>query len=289
MSVNSPDTPPTAPSGALTRALYKVLQPLVRLMLAHGLTYPAVAEMLKRVFIEVAMRDFQLADKGQTDSRLSLLTGIHRKDVKRLRGLDAARDRIPATVSLGSQVIAVWITDPQYVDADGAPQPLQRLASRGGNGSFETLAQSVSKDVRPRALLDELLRVGAVTLDEDDRVRLNNDAFIPRAGLDERAYYFGRALSDHLAAGVHNLLDGTPPYLERIVHYDRLPPEAIEELRSLAEKQGMQSLKAVNRQAMRHAMNGAGRTNARRFTFGVYFYAEDAGSQPEAGNADDAQ
>ena len=73
------------PAAAVQQALTRVLRPLVKLMLAQGITYPAVSEVLKELFVEVADRDFRIAGKAQTDSRVSLLSGVHRKDVKRLR------------------------------------------------------------------------------------------------------------------------------------------------------------------------------------------------------------
>src|SRR5262245_30078545 len=69
----------------VTIALTRVLHPLVRLMIARGITFSAAVELLKRVYVEVADQHFRLTDERQTDSRVSLITGLHRKDVKRLR------------------------------------------------------------------------------------------------------------------------------------------------------------------------------------------------------------
>ncbi len=70
---------------SLLNALRHVMRPLVRLMLRKGVTYLVFADLLKEVFVEVADREFRLGDKASTDSRISLLTGVHRKDVRRLR------------------------------------------------------------------------------------------------------------------------------------------------------------------------------------------------------------
>src|SRR5690242_19270695 len=173
-------------SPLLMLAVRRVLRPLVRLMLANGVTYPLLTEMMKGIFVETAARDFRLSDRELTDSRISLLTGIHRKDVRRLRDETGTVAPKPAGVSLAAQVISVWTGSPDFIDAEGHPLLLHRLASRGGAKSFEELAARVSTDVRSRPMLDELLRLGVVRLDEEDRVALAAEAFVPRQGLEEK-------------------------------------------------------------------------------------------------------
>ena len=113
---------------ALLSAIHKVLSPIVRVMLAHEITLPMAIELLKRVFVEVAERDFNLANKPSTDSRISLITGVHRKDVKRLRELPDIEASLPPKISLSAQVVATWLTGPQWLDENGLPRPLSRLA-----------------------------------------------------------------------------------------------------------------------------------------------------------------
>jgi hypothetical protein len=264
-------------SPLLMLAVRRVFRPLVRLMLANGVTYPLLTEMMKGIFVETAARDFRLSDRELTDSRISLLTGIHRKDVRRLRDETGTVAPKPAGVSLAAQVISVWTGSPDFIDAEGHPLLLHRLASRGGAKSFEELAARVSTDVRSRPMLDELLRLGVVQLDEEDRVALAAEAFVPRQGLEEKLFYFGHNLHDHAAAAVHNVIGEGEPWLERSVHYGALAPESVAELRSLAEKSGMQAIQAVNRKAL--ALEEGDTTapqSQQRMTFGIYFYAAPA-------------
>lgn len=263
-------------SERLIRAVRHVLHPLVRLLLAQGLTYPWLADMLKGIFVDVADRDFQLARKRQTDSRVSLLTGVHRKDVRRLRDEDGDRAaRMPPAVSLGSQLVARWVTTPRYLDEDGMPIPLARLASQGGELSFEALVATVSKDIRARAVLDEWMRLGVALLDAEDRVILNAEAFVPARGFDEKVFYFGQNVHDHLLTAVDNVIGVEPPQLERSVHYDTLTPQSVAELERLAERLGMQALKSLNRRAAELAARDAEDPAAvERMNFGVYFHRE---------------
>lgn len=262
------------PSQALISALRSALYPLVRLMLAKGVTYPFLANLLKDVFVEVSEREFRLENKPQTDSRISLLSGVHRKDVRRLRR--APEQNIsPQVVSLGAQLVAAWTGLPQYLDEEGRPCPLPRLARKGGGISFEELVESVNTDIRPRSVLDEWLRLGVARVDDDDRVVLNTDAFIPQYGFDEKAFYLGHNLRDHAATAAYNLLEEGAPLMERSVHYNALSVDSVEALHALAVKDGMKALKSVNREAIRLEQDDA--TNPapkERITFGIYFYRE---------------
>lgn len=263
------------PPHSLLVALQKLLRPLVRLLLAQGVTYPMFAGQLKAVYVRVATEEFQLTHKRQTDSRISLLTGVHRKDVKRLVHEEPSEEEIPLNISLGSQLAARWLTAPEYLSAKGQPLPLSRLASDGGDKSFEALVTSVSKDIRPRAVLDEWLRLGVAHLDENDRVCLNVAGFIPEKGFDEKAYYFGQNLHDHIAAGTHNLLGRVPPLLERSVFQEELTEASVAELAELARDLGMQSLKAIHRRSLELQRRDAAAAQAnRRMNFGIYFYSE---------------
>ena len=211
------DNPVIAPPAALVKALRHVLRPLVKLMLSRGVTYPFLTELLKQVFVEVAERHFKLDSKPLTDSRASHITGVHRKDVRRLRrGLPGAEPD-NATASLGAQIVATWNGLPNYSDAAGQPKPLARNISDGEGVSFEALVAGISKDIRSRAVLDEWLRLGVAYLDANNRVCLNAGAFVPEKGLEEKAFFFGHNLHDHAAAATHNVLGGKPPFLERSV------------------------------------------------------------------------
>lgn len=256
-------------------AIKRVLKPLIRLALAQGVNYPMILETLKTVFVQVAEEDFKLEKREQTDSRISLLTGLHRKDVHRLRGQPQDSQNQSILATLGSQLVGLWISDPNFIDSDGNPKPLPRLASTGGDLSFERLVACVSKDIRARPVLDEWLRLGVVRIDDNDCVCLNSDAFVPSAGLEEKLFFFQQNIHDHIAATAHNLMNITPPMLERCVYYDAMTPDAISELKVLAETQGMIALKAVNKRAIELQSESTATTEAdQRFTFAVYFYHE---------------
>lgn len=269
------DTTPRlgGPSDIVVQAIRGILRPLVRFMLSQGLTYTILTDLLKSVYVEVAQNEFKLEKKPQTDSRISLLTGVHRKDVRRLSGLLEADAPPPANVTLGARLVAKWVGQPPYVNAQGHPIPLKRSAKENGEKSFEALVTSVSKDIRSRAILDEWLRLGIVHVDQDDCVCLNAEAFIPKQGFAEKAYYFQHNLHDHIAASVHNMLEPGPPYVERSVYYDTLTKASAAELLALGEALGMHALQTVNRRALVLEQRDADHPDAnQRINFGIYFY-----------------
>jgi hypothetical protein len=257
-------------SAALTAALRSVLRPLVRVLVARGVTYPMLLDLLKDTYVEVAARHFG----ASSDSRVTLLTGVHRKDVRRLReAAQAPASEMPGAVALGAQLVAAWTE--RFHDAKGRPLPLARLQSDGGARSFEALVTGVSTDIRPRAVLDAWLRLGVVKLDAKDRVVLANAAFVPSRGFDEKAFYLGLNVGDHAAASAHNLVGDGAPFLERSVHYDALDPASLPVLAAMAEETGMKALQAVNRAAMQaEARDAKSEAPKQRITFGVYFYSE---------------
>jgi hypothetical protein len=260
------------PDGAkLQTPLARLLRPLVRLLIKAGMTFPALCELLRELYVNIAEHDFVLPDKPQTDSRVSLLTGIHRKEVARLRGAGAPIADVPTTVSRTSRVLAVWLGSPEFSDAQGAPLALYRSDDLG-RPSFEHLVDSVTRDVRPRAVLDEWLDRKLVALNEDGRIVLLASALTPAAG-DEQLYYFGRNLHDHMAAAVANVTAEAPPFLERAVHYDGLSAESAAALVAFSREQASQLLLAANREAL--AICDADGGGGKRWILGVYVYCAD--------------
>lgn len=105
---------------SMLSALRRVMRPLVRLMLRKGVTYTMFTDLLKEVFVDVAHREFRLNDTAPTDSRISLLTGVHRKDVRRLRNEgDTAIAALPDNITLGAQLVNVWTNTPPFCSAPG--------------------------------------------------------------------------------------------------------------------------------------------------------------------------
>lgn len=259
------------------KALTHVMRPLVRFMLARGITYVIFADWLKGVYVETALQDFCLSNKTTNDSRISVLTGVHRKDVKRLREM-VVKDSsmiIPTNVNLGSQLVSAWLTNPNFM-LNNTPKAIPRLKKNGGEVSFEALAELITKDVRARALLDELERLGAVTIDENDMVSLVTEAFIPSKGEEEKVFYFGLGVGDHANAAINNVLGIQPSFYDRILHYEALSPDVIEKIEALSKEHSTNLLQLINAETEKIINNTQDKSDdKRRFSLGIYFYHED--------------
>jgi hypothetical protein len=169
-------------------------------------------------------------------------------------------------------------------DKDGNPRPLKR---QGRAPSFEALAQSVTQDVHPRTLLDELCRLGLATVDaESDTVRLVRDSFVPSQDGDRMLSFLGANVGDHLAAAVSNVLAQSPPHLEQAIFADELSEQSTRALRELVAARWKELLAGLvpNIQALIDADAKAGRRADRRVRVGLYSY-----QAPMAKPAEDPQ
>ncbi len=272
---------------ALTSALSHLLRPLVRILLRHGVPFRTFAEIAKQAYVTVAMEEFRLARKRQTVSRISILTGLSRKEVQRVLRHPPLHDE-EATVryNRAARVITGWLRDPEFLDPKGRPIP---LSWQGGEGSFGRLAKQHSGDVPARALLDELLRVGAVERIQDGRFRLLSRGYVPQLSEVDKLGILGADVADLIGTIDHNLLVGPKaPRFQRKVMYDNLPAEAVERFRVLAGRRAQMLLEALDRWLARQDrdVNPSVRGTGRVWTgVGIYYFEESSSGDTPRGNA----
>ena len=232
--------------------------PLARLLVARGVLFPDLVERMKAHYVQAA-----LAPSGAkaTDSRISVATGLQRRDVVRLRGAEV-RDQRPNHLA---RLVALWQTDPIYAQGGDLPRA-------GPAPSFEALAQAVRRDVHPRTMLDTLVAAGTVRLIGDgQRVQLAQASYQPMAGSDDQITYLARNLGDHVAAASENVLGHSPPHFERAVHYGGLTAAQVAQLATQFHAAEMALLQDISQQAA--AMKAAGGDDATlRLRAGAYFY-----------------
>ncbi|QPH54182.1 hypothetical protein I0K15_20835 [Pontivivens ytuae] len=265
-------------SNAFLRVLRGLLRPLVRTLIARGVTLPSVYRLLKQVYVEVAESDFRLDDEPPTDSRISLLTGVHRRDVRAIRTAEDDPDApLRQRTTLLATVVGSWLANPETRDEDGSPRPLPKAGEDEPN--FESLVRAINRDVRPRTLLDELMRQGLVAEREDGLLELTPDAVLGPAEDDQKMVFFAANVGDHLAAAAENMLADQPPFLERAVFYNRLRPGSVDEIEAAARTLSQDMLVEVNRRARAYQSDDKDAPEgSHRFRFGVYFYRENKAS-----------
>ena len=260
---------------ALAAAILRLLRPLVRILLRNGVSYGAFSDLAKWVYADVAEKEFHLAGRKQSISRVSLLTGLSRKEVKRLQQIETPDDDVVSQqYNRAARVISGWVRDPRYQDNSGEPLA---LPLDGEGLSFASLVHDFSGDVPARAVLDELLRVGAVVVG-DDTVSLHTKAYVPRQGEVDKLNILGTDVSFLIATIDHNLQYGAElPYYQRKLSYDNLPEEVIPQLRTLSAERAQELLEELDKTWREHdrdvntQVEGTGR---RRAGVGIYFFDE---------------
>jgi hypothetical protein len=221
---------------ALQVALAGLLASVARLSVARGLPYAAVEDMLRLAFVRSASDAHPGLPEHRKVSRISTTTGINRREVSRLVQQQLLRADTPPPRSPASEVFAHWRTQSAYRGANGQPLVLPR---HGAAPSFETLAQQVTRDVHPRSLLDELVRLGMAQWDEAaDTVSLQRETFVAPGDLARQLGFLGHNVGDHLSAAVDNVLAGSQRlHFEQAVFADGLSAESIESIRPAVHAQ----------------------------------------------------
>ena len=257
---------------ALVKAVAMLCRPLIRLLIEKGITFPQFRELMKTLYVEVATEHFSLDDETPSDSRVFVLTGIHRKDIKRIRQQSEQDDAtITTSASLSAEIIARWTGMAEFLDDKNKPRALAK-SGKGDEAGFEQLVSSVNKDVRPRVILEEWLRLNIVRM-KGEQVVLNKSAFVANKEFKEMAYYLGHNVHDHLASCVNNIMAEDEPMLERSVYYASLTEDSVHKLKTIASKKGNDLLQQLNKQALKFYDADKDKADANyRMRLGVYWY-----------------
>jgi hypothetical protein len=265
-------------SRPLLAALYRIFTAVARVALKRGVPYDAVAELAKRAFVDVAYEEFTIEGRKQSAARVSVLTGIHRKDVARVLAAEGSRDEAAANrITCAAGVVAGWRRDRRYGDERGEPAA---LPFEGRAPSFSELVRRYGKgDIPARAVLDELVRVGAATRARDGRIRLVASAYVPESTSSEALEILGSDVSDLISAIDHNLscAPGTGLF-QRKVAYDNVPSEALQGIRERVDDAGQSVLVKLDRviaKQDRDANPKARGTGRKRVMVGVYYFEND--------------
>lgn len=164
----------------LLAAYAKLLRPLVRILLRHGITYSELSEVLKTVFVETAAQEFRVPGKKMSKARIAIVTGLTRKEVHRLAEVGAeGRFTTRTNSSRIGRVLTGWHTDPDFTGPYGMPLELQYDSNVSADVTFVQLVQRFSGDMTPRAMLDELMRVEAVVETDQNWFKVVRREYVP--------------------------------------------------------------------------------------------------------------
>jgi hypothetical protein len=165
----------------LLSAFRVLLRPLIRILLRHGISFAELAEIVKAVYVEIAVTDFKVEGKRGTKSRIAVITGLTRKEVSRVIELAGAENQGgKSNLNRVARVLAGWHTDPDFIGPYGMPLEIRYEDSGLNLVTFSTLVRRYSGDMSPRSMLDELVRVGAVVETEPGWLKVLRRVYEPQ-------------------------------------------------------------------------------------------------------------
>lgn len=228
------------------RAFRRIFRPVAGILLRAGVTWREVVDLGKATYVEVATEEFGIRGRPTNVSRVSILTGLTRREVSRIRKLLVApQDDVVDSMNHATRVLTGWFTDEQYVDANGAPLP---VPVEGPGSSFESLCRRYVGDVAPSTMLKELKHVGAVVDDGDDKVVATMRTYMPRQFDAVQILSAGSALEDLGKTLAHNLYHDADdmPKFERRATNTRVRAAALPVFQAFLEAEGQAFLERVD-------------------------------------------
>lgn len=267
----------------LRRALSLLLKPLVRLLVAQGVTHAEFSETAKEVYVEVALRNFEISEKVNK-SRVAILTGLTRKEVKNVVDRALTTSYKEKTHSRPARVLTGWYSDPMFQGPYGIPLELPYESGEENEASFVLLVKNYSGDMAPRQMLNQLLESGSV-IEVDGRYKAASRIFlhsklsqpaVERLGTIGYRFFSTAAMNidaDRESGAAKTLFD------RMVFADDGCTDEVIEKFTEFLKVRGQSFLEELDVWfSSRKDLNKAG--EARKET-GVYMlhYVEDEGDQ----------
>ncbi|MFK7859095.1 MAG: DUF6502 family protein [Granulosicoccus sp.] len=265
----------------LQKAVTCVLQPLVRLLLRHGVSHAEFCNWAKQAYVDEARANFGIDGKKPTISRIAIVTGINRKEVKRISELPAEVNTGVSKHNRAVRVVTGWLCDAEFCDSKNRP----RVLTYGDpQDSFNQLVKRHGGDVPARAMLDELTRVGTVS-HTDGRIKLLHKGYVPHQSESALLDLFSTSATDLMTTLEHNLANKNQGRLQMSVAYDKVTNEGVQIFKQVSNKQAMNLLRELDSTLSQYdrdtnpSVSGEGE---HRVGLGVYFIQDDSqGSTPD--------
>lgn len=255
--------------------LLHLLKSIAPLMIEQNIQLNQVQELSKIALLETAKQQLKANGQKITHSQISLMTGIHRKDIKRLEELDGDSSDKLSTVPISAQLLSDWLGLPEFQNPNGQPKtlPLESendiclgyLIKKATKGNIAT--GSVIKDLEAKQLISI----------ENGQYQLNTEAIISSQPKEDKLNFLARNAGTLLTAAIDNILSEQPPHLERAVFHDGLTEQDIIELREEFEPQCMALLTDINKTALKRKQDNQQHLKDAhsRMHLGMVYYAKN--------------
>jgi hypothetical protein len=265
---------------AVLTSCRQFMRPIIRLLIRNGIGYREFSEICKALFVDVARSEYGLRGRKTNMSRVSVMTGISRKEVRKIR--DTPDLDMLASVSRVRRpelILSIWHNDPDYSDSKLCPK---RIRFDGPGPTFRDLVARVGGDIPPKAMLNELIRAGSV-IEEGEKLRVVSRSYIPEPNDPEAVLVAGDAIKDLVSTIYHNLGSGDSEarFFERRVYSEKLSGDQRLRFRKLARERGELLFRDLNswlgeRESSRESIQSHGNDDqpAKRIGVGLYFFDE---------------
>ena len=256
---------------AIRSAALRILRPLARVLLSHGMAYGAFAEIVRRAFVEEAFDYLKRSNQRPTVSGVSALTGLTRKETKRLREEESmGSPDAGLRYSRAIRVISGWVNDPRFQDEDGDPA---LLLIGGDEVSFTALVNEYSGDI-PAAAMLAVLESSKNVARRGDHVELLERAYIPMNTPADKINILGTDVAELIRTIGHNLEVGPDHRLfQRKVSNTLVRKDAIDEFRELSNRKSQELLEEYHRWLSSHevADDGSHPQSSGYVAVGIYY------------------
>ena len=257
----------------LAHAMRTLLVPLVRILLRNGVPFAEFCEHAKQAYVDAAA-ELVVPGRKPSISRIAVVTGLTRKEVSRLLKMKDGESAPVERYNRAARVVSAWVREAEFRDGSGRPMALPAEGRR----SFAELVRRYGGDVPHRAVLDELVRVGAATHTRDGCVRLLTRAYVPHDGDEEKLAILGTDVADLVSSIDHNLVSAPEDaFFQRKVSYDNLVEPCLPELRGHARRRAQALLEHLDSFMARNDRdtNPKARGEAgNRAVLGIYYYEQ---------------
>ena len=255
--------PPLASEQTLKHVL-EISQYLVKMLIHSGVGYQTFSNSIKPIFYNEAVSELETQGVKTTDSALSLVSGMSRREVNQLKSSDSTQVA-PSTMSVPSRVMTLWVEQ----------QLPRKLAFSGEKKSFEALVKQISTEKHPRSIANELQRLGLVDI-QHDYICLKTESYVPAHDIQELEALLAKNVSAHLAAGVHNIYSKPNRFLEQSLFVDELSPESVKQLEQYSLELWSHASEQLLHHAMRLCKQDQDKVHAtHKFCVGIYQHHDD--------------
>ena len=220
----------------------------MRLLLRHGVSHAEFCDWAKEAYVDQAATHFGIDGKKPTVSRISIVTGINRKEVKRISELPSAVNTGVSKHNRAIRVVTGWLQDAAFCDSRNRPRVLMY---GDPDDTFNQLVKRYGGDVPARAMLDELVRVGTVSL-TDGRVKLLQKGYVPQHSESALLDVFATSATDLLTTLEHNLNHTDKRRLQMSVAYDNVTADGVKQFKALSSAQAMDLLRSLDKELGQH-------------------------------------